>query len=203
MYAALMSVKKVVCAALLLLALTACGAKKNDSAKNVPAPVIPDDGLIHMLTGSVLSNFSYMITDPNVRRKLTDQGFNFMVEIRDGVHEFPIGSVPYDQVTLLNAPRAFGDLDGDQYQDAVLALQIGRGDVSVTELAMVGIRNGKPTQLASYSLGHTKLNAITINNRTMKVNVTGTFPGDPGPRNTEYTFALPPSAMADTGALRH
>ena len=127
---------------------------------------------------------------------------NFTVEIRGGIHEFPIGARPYDQVTLLNAPRAFGDLDGDQYQDAVIALQIGHGDLSVTELEMVGVRNGKPTQVASYSLGHTKLNAITIHNRKMKANVTGTFPGDPGPRNTEYTFALPPSAMVGTGAVR-
>ncbi len=198
-----MTVRKALCMASVLLVLSACGSKKMSGSKTMSLPAVPDDGLIHMLSGSVLSNFSFMITDPNVRRKLTDQGFNFVVQLHDGIHEFPIGATPYDQVTLLNAPRAFGDLDGDRYQDAVIALQIGHGDLSVTELEMVGVRNGKPTQVASYSLGHTKLNAITIHNRTMKANVTGTFPGDPGPRNTEYTFGLPASAMAGSGGVRH
>jgi hypothetical protein len=72
----------------------------------------------------------------------------------------------------------------------VTVLKIGEDQSAVLEVAVVSLEEGIPRHLASYSLGVATLKWLAVEQGRVKVNFVHRLPGDPGPRNTEYTFSV-------------
>jgi hypothetical protein len=163
-----------------------CGRQPSQTASDpTPAPSTP-----HAINLAVLRNLTYVLTDPSVRAALSAAGKPFSVALREGYAILPVQEPALRSVALQAEATVYGDVTGDDVEDAVTVLKIGEDPNAVLEVAIVSLVQGKPMHLASYSLGVATLKWLTVVRGKAKVNFVHQLPGDPGPRNTEYTFSV-------------
>ncbi len=188
---------------LLLMSFTclvaACtGVQKKGSAS---FPILRDSA---MISDATLASMRYTIIDAHVRSKLRQAGRNFDVQLQGGLYDFPeaFRMKPFDHVRLHAEPRVRGDMDGDGVDDVVVVLQIGDGETSVSELAMLATHSGSVHQMASFSLGHATVTSLAISHLSLRVNAIETFVPGTASRSAVFTFRLPESVMVGSGAVR-
>ncbi len=151
-------------------------------------PTIPE-----ALSPAALASADYTIVDSTVRSALTKAGQDFHIPVRNGSFTFP-PSVLLDQFSTVSVDTnhiTYGDLTGDGIPDAVVRVQSGTGEFSVSELAAFTASGKTAIQFAAFPLGHVMIKTVAITSGKIRVNFTHTVAGDPGPRNTELLLELP------------
>jgi len=106
------------------------------------------------------------------------------VTLTDGTYQgepFVEGGASRPTVTLIPEPVAYGDLDGDGQDDAVVLLaENSGGSGTFVYLAAMVNQNGQPVNVATTLLGdRVQANSITILNNQMVVDMVQAGPDDP------------------------
>jgi hypothetical protein len=84
----------------------------------------------------------------------------------------------------------YADLTGDVREDAAVILEIGSGESSKKEVAVLSESGSKLVHVASYVLGHADVSDIRAQQGVVHVKAKHQLPGDPGPRTTEFVFVV-------------
>ncbi|MFO1037418.1 MAG: META domain-containing protein [Geminicoccaceae bacterium] len=134
--------------------------------------------------------------------------FDQTVTLVDGRYESAPagdGDSSRTQVWLLPAPTAVGDLDGDGTAErAVMLAWNGSGSGTFVYVAAVGVRDGKPTVLATYGVGdRPQTRALAIEDGKLLVDLITAGPGDGAccpTQKTHVALSLKDGAFADAGS---
>jgi hypothetical protein len=147
---------------------------------------------VHDISRNAILNATYVLLTPAVRYKLSAANQNFRIRMTNGSFEFPRPSAvaPYGKVRILPEFTAYGDLAGNDKEEAVVVLSIGSGDDSRLEAAVLSGSGNNVTHIASYLLGHADILSLTVRNREIHAKVKHALPGDPGLRTTDFRFVV-------------
>ncbi len=170
--------------------------KTASSSSSIQAPQPPRE-IFRPLNRTQLLNMEYTLGTDYVRQRLLQAGLPFSVTLHDGAAEYggdPLRAKPFTRVEALADQIAFGDMDGDGSDDAVIALKLSGADGNVIELELIRNNRGEPVHAGSYPLAVLHLDSLMTSNGSITTKLQYVLPGEPAEfvRQSEVVLTLPP-----------